>query len=45
MGAPLSPYDRAVFECTLDAARASLGAITFDASWRWIYGVADEDQW
>jgi tetratricopeptide (TPR) repeat protein len=33
MGTPLSPYDRAVFERTLDAMRASLGAGVFDAIW------------
>jgi hypothetical protein len=33
IGAPLSPYDRAVFERTLDAARASLGAGAFETAW------------
>src|ERR671933_162380 len=31
MGTPMSPYDRAVFERTLDAARASLGTGALDA--------------
>jgi predicted ATPase/class 3 adenylate cyclase/Tfp pilus assembly protein PilF len=33
IGAPLSPYERAAFERTLDAARVSLGANTVGTTW------------